>query len=441
MNRNVKELNRTELIKFIKEHKKLKPRYEKLYNYYKGEHDILNRSKGQGLANNKIVVNFAGQITNTATGYLVGIPVTYSSNLNIERLTDSLDLMDTVSHDMDIAKFCSIYGNVFEMLYKNIDGGLSVTYISPTNAFIIYSDDVEKIPLFGVSYFYEKEKYRVEVYTATHLYRYIAEKSIDHLMLADTPTVHNIGELPIIEFVNNEEKQGDFEQVISLMDAYNVLQSDRVNDKEQFIDAVLVLKGVSLSDNSDIEAIKTLKKHKLLEMPEDAAAEYLTRQFDEGSVEILRKSLENDIYRDSGIPNLTDENFVGNASGVAMRYKLIDFEQKTQIKERYFTYGLKKRLKTILSFLNLKSGSKLKVSDIKIQFTRNLPVNEAELVKVVTELQGIVPNRILLGLLPFVDDIDYVMELIDREKKEQQTSMQDRFNSLEPIPEDDRGIE
>lgn len=387
------------------------------------------------------MVNFAGQITDTATGYLVGSPITYSSDLNITALANRLSEMDTSSHDMDIAKFCSIYGNVFELLYINIDGGLGVTYISPTNAFIIYSDDVEEIPLFGVSYFYENEKYKVSVYSRTHIFSYVAEKNIENLVLSEAPNAHNLGELPIIEYVNNEEKQGDFEQVISLIDAYNILQSDRVNDKEQFIDAILVLKGVSLADNDDVEAIRTLKKHKLLEMPEDAAAEYLTRQFDEGSVEILRKSLEQDIYRVSGIPNLTDENFVGNASGVAMKYKLLGFEQKSKIKERYFTYGLKQRIKVILSFLKLKNNSPLKVSDIKIHFTRNLPVNEAELVKVVTDLQGIVPEQILLGLLPFIDDIDYVIKLIAQEKKEQQETLQSRFNTTESIPEDDKVVE
>lgn len=35
------------------------------------------------------------------------------------------------------------------------------------------------------------------------------------------------------------EAQGDFEQVVSIIDAYNIVMSDRVNDKEQFVDAIL----------------------------------------------------------------------------------------------------------------------------------------------------------------------------------------------------------
>lgn len=47
--------------------------------------------------------------------------------------------------------------------------------------------------------------------------------------------------MPIIEYKNNKEGFGDFEQQITLIDAYNTLMSDRVNDKDQFIDALLIL--------------------------------------------------------------------------------------------------------------------------------------------------------------------------------------------------------
>jgi len=38
----------------------------------------------------------------------------------------------------------------------------------------------------------------------------------------------------------------------------------------------------------------------------------------------------------SMVPNMSDENFVGNYSGVALRYKLLTFEQAIKNKERFF---------------------------------------------------------------------------------------------------------
>ena len=59
------------------------------------------------------------------------------------------------------------------------------------------------------------------------------------------------GAVPIIEYRNNEERQGDFEQLISLIDAYNLLQTDRISDKEAFVDALLVTFGFGLDTDED----------------------------------------------------------------------------------------------------------------------------------------------------------------------------------------------
>ena len=79
---------------------------------------------------------------------------------------------------------------------------------------------------------------------------------------------HYFGKMPMVEYRNNEEKQGDFEQMIPLIDAYNILESDRVNDKEQFVDAFLFLTGIDL----DSEQAKKLREERILMGYEGAAA-------------------------------------------------------------------------------------------------------------------------------------------------------------------------
>ena len=83
--------------------------------------------------------------------------------------------------------------------------------------------------------------------------------------------------MPMVEYRNNEEKQGDFEQMIPLIDAYNILESDRVNDKEQFVDAFLFLTGIDL----DSEQAKKLKEERILMGYEGAAAQYLSKVMSE----------------------------------------------------------------------------------------------------------------------------------------------------------------
>ena len=150
------------------------------------------------------------------------------------------------------------------------------------------------------------------------------------------PYEHFFGGVPIIEYYNNWDRQGDFEQVTSLIDAYNTLQSDRVNDKEQFVDSLLVIKGQILGDTAEEEnsTYNAIKEYGVMTIDDTGDAKWLTRQFDENSVDLLRRSLESDIHKFSGVPCLSDESFSGNSSGVAMKYKLLAFEQMTKIKER-----------------------------------------------------------------------------------------------------------
>ena len=109
------------------------------------------------------------------------------------------------------------------------------------------------MPIFGI-HFYRKindngadGNYLVNVYTADRFECY--EVATIEALKEAAPLrqdEHYFGGVPINEFWNDEDERGDYEQVIPLIDAYNTLQSDRVNDKEQFVDAVLALHGFSM---------------------------------------------------------------------------------------------------------------------------------------------------------------------------------------------------
>lgn len=236
--------------------------------------------------------------------------------------------------------------------------------------------------------------------------------------------------MPINEYQNNKENIGDFEQQIGLIDAYNNLMADRVNDKEQFIDAILVLYGTYLSDDDDDDgkAAKALRELKLLELPADAKAEYLTRTLDETGVEVLRKAIKEDIYTFSHVPNLTDENFVGNSSGVAMEYKLLGLEMITKVKQRYYTKALRKRIKLFCNYLSLKQIL-VDADSIVPVFTRGLPKNLVEIAQTVTNLKGTVSQKTLLSLLPFVEDPDEELKNVREDNAESIKMQQELFNN------------
>ncbi len=402
-------------------------RYKMLKRYYDGKHDIISRNKENYLSNNRVVCNHAKYISDTLTAYMTGNSVSYISENNIDLLYEMMKKAETDTQDIDLAHNISIYGRGYEMAYMSNEENpvVKLANCSPLNAFVVYDDTVEHKPVFSVYYYpvYDDNQhlkgYKCTLSTDNNITEF--SLGIGYDVQGDITEKENPFRLVnVIEYYNNAECQGDFEQVLSLIDAYNVLQSDRINDKEQFVNAILVLKGQILgeTDEEEQEAYSSLRKHGLLMLDTESSAEWLTRSFDENSVEVLKKSIENDIHKFSGVPCLTDENFAGNSSGVAMKYKLLGLENIAKVKERYFKEGLRYRLKLFANILEIKGGGHIDTDSIDMKFTRSLPSNEVEIAQTISLLEGNVSKQTLLSLLPFVNNSQKEIELLEKEKSE-----------------------
>jgi len=431
-----KNLDKSIILKLVKKHEGLVDRLLKNKRYYDGDHAIKDRTR-EDAPNNKVVCNHAKDISDTATGYFMGNPITYSNSgdADIEPLLVAFDNAGVDDVDADNALDMSIFGLAYEYLYvKENETNIASKNISPLSAFIVVDDSIEENELCGVYYYKKKnsvtEQYSYVAVVTTHHYNYtlVIEDNGQAQAVTEEPTEHHFGEPQIIEYLNNKEGIGDFEQQIPLIDAYNVLMSDRINDKEQFIDAVLVLYGALLGDDEEeaAEAQNELRKNKLLELPEDAKAEYLTRQMDEGGAETLRKAIKEDIYNFSHVPNFMDENFAGNTSGVAMEYKLLGLEMITKVKERQYKKGLRKRIRMYCNFLGMKNLL-VEAGSIMASFSRALPKNLQELAQIIANLNGNVSAKTLLKLLPFVEDPDYEIEQVNEQKAEDVKRQQELF--------------
>ena len=437
----------------ILKHRRCVQRLDRLKDYYVGQHKILREEDRE----NKLVCNHAKDIADTASSYFIGNPVTYKSEDDITALTDVLETSGADEADGDNGLDLSIYGRAYEYIYARQDEtDLMVKNLPPQNTFMVYDTSIEENELFGVYYYarIDSTDRASPVYVATILtqsYRYVADiQDIDGPQgILEGPIPHYLGEIPLVEYLNNKLAIGDYELQIPLIDAYNALMSDRVTDKEQFIDAILAIYGTLLSDE-DLEkkgdrkgieqAMERLRQDKLLEMPDSSKAEYLTRTFDETGVEILKKAIEQDIHKFSHIPCMTDESFGGNVSGVAMEFKLLGMENITKIKSRYYKKGLRKRLRIFASFLSVK-GIQVDVSKITPTFTCAMPKNLLEISQIVANLWGKVGKKTLLSQIPFVEDPDEELETVEREAQEAARQQQEMFGLQHntPPPDDEDG--
>lgn len=431
-----KEINVQLAVKYIKKHKAVCQRLNMLERYYKGEHAILSKKRRKDLPNNRIVVNRAKYIADISSGYLAGTPVSYKSEESIDKLTELLKIADSSTQDSDLALDGAIYGRSFELTYMSNDEVPvpKLAKIEPQGAFVVYDDTVAHEPVFGVVYYPifddngRTTGYNCTLYAEPFTQSFTTGTSFD-INTQDEPQDNIFGMVQLNEIWNNPACQGDFEQVISLIDAYNNLMSNRLNDKDQFVDALLAIYGATLGDNHDekVENYNAIKETGSVELPAEAKAEYLTRQFDEASVEILRKSLKEDIHMISFVPDMSDENFCGNSSGIAMSYKILAFELMTKTKERFFKEGLKYRLKLFYRILELRNQADFDLNKVEISMSRSLPSNVLEMANVVATLQGICSKETLISQLPFVDNPADEMAKLKDEKAESMEYQQSMF--------------
>lgn len=398
------------------------PRLEKLYGYYKGDHDILRRPHRENKPNNNLVCSHPSKITDTATAYFLGNPITIldddidvQAELNAILKTNCFD--DTM---LEIAKESSIRGKSGLLMYQDESGETNLIRVPATEVFEV-KDKFGKVIYVGrvYSYLEEDEKgllvdvWGVELYNDTSIiyYKYDGDGLFPDLRYPNAEENHIYNTCPLIIFKNNEEEQGDYEKVLSLIDAYDKLMSDTSNEHEAYRNAYLMLKNLMMTE----EAARGLQQGGTIEVGEDGDAKFITKTIQDSAITAHLKKLQDDIHNFTDIPNMSDESFGGNLSGVAIQYKLLGLENKCIIKESKFKKALIQLFKAMNGVIFLKLKKEINIPLLKIQFTRNLPQNLQDIADLINKLDGFVDRETLLTLLPFVENPQLILEKLEEE--------------------------
>lgn len=416
----IEELTEKVIKRIIEAHRSsVLPRLQNLEKYYNANNIIKNRIMSDpSKPNNKIANAYASYITDTLVGYFIGEPITYTSNDNVllQDLNMILEYNDEADENAELAKNASIYGVAYEMLYlSEEDKMIRFKSLNPKEIIPIFDKTVEQ-NLLAVIRYYEDYDYTkddtytiVEVIDSKMVRRY--KLDTDFSLLEEYP--HYFSMVPIAIFKNNEEESGDFEQVISLIDAYDKMESDSLNDFEYFVDAYLALYGFT----ADSEDVAKMKENRVLLMDEGTSAEWLVKQTSDAYIENIKNRLDKDIHKFAKCPNMSDQEFASNASGVAIKFKLLSTENLVSIKERKFKRGLQQRLE-LMSMMNSILGEGFDWRAIDIIFTRNIPSNDTDIANMVNTLKDIVSEETLLAQIPFVDDVQNELKKVKQEREE-----------------------
>ncbi|MBW7649796.1 phage portal protein [Anoxybacillus sp. ST4] len=402
----------------IKKHRLELPRYEKLYRYYTGKNDILNRTLPDPLKpNNKIATSYCSLIVDTVVGYFASKPVSYLSRSNNEKYLDDLHEIFLINDEEDtnaeIVKDFTIFGKCYELTYIDPQGNIRFKQYSPIEMYV--EKDSQDNILFGIRYWKEKQGdtdvMKVEAYDAEG-FHYFTSFDGGETFVLDQSIPHYFGEVPVTIYKNNDEEIGDFEKQIPLIDAIDKILSDSANELESFSNAYLLIKGYQGTQPEDVQA---MRQNGVLLLDQQGDAEWLIKNINNQFQQNFFETIDNLIHIQTATPKLTTEEFSSNLSGIAIGFKLFGLESKCSVKERKMEKALRKRIRLITSILNLK-GANYNYTDIQLQFSRNIPQNDMEITQQIVQLANMVDLETRLSWHPKIQNPKQVIEKLKKEQ-------------------------
>ena len=407
----------TKLIQeLISEHKEYIEAYKELKDFYTGNHAILKqKAKEKYKPDNRLVVNFAKYIVDTFNGYFIGNPVSmFHEDKTVNDYLAYIDgYNDQSDNNAELSKICSIYGHGFELLFNDENSEIGITYMTPIDGFVVYDNTIQNKPLFACHYGLNDDDEEVGYfYTKEAVYQF-ATVSGSYTIVEETPNV--FGDIPMIEYLENEERQSIFENVKTLINAFNKALSEKANDVEYYADAYLKVLGAEI----DEKTLQTLRDTRIINVSGDdtLTVEFMTKPSADGTQENLLERLQKLIFEISMVANISDENF-GNSSGISLRYKLQSMDNLAKSKERKFQSGMSRRYRLISNYPTSKIGENEWVN-IQYKFTRNVPANLAEEADIAQTLSGIVSEETQVSVLSIVQN---AKEEVQRKNEEMEST-------------------
>lgn len=420
------ELTEDLLQKLLDIHSTEAKEYQQRQDEYESKHAILDApKKADHKPDNRIVVNFCKYIVDTFNGFFIGIPVKVTSEDDtIAAYVDELDSYnDQDSKNSELSKIMSIYGKGYEMYFTDEDSELCTAYLSPVEAFMVFDDSILKRPMFFVRRFRDfEDKEHGSVSDGVNVRHFSITGGV---RWTDEWKPHYFPGVPATEFVENAEEQSLYFPVLTNINAYNKAISEKANNVEYFSDAYLKILGAKL----DQEGLDHLKDNRIINMEgEDAAkiiVEFLSKPDSDGTEEHFLDRLERLIFHNSMVANISDDSF-GTASGIALKYKVLNMLNLFQNKKQKFTSGLKRRYKLLFGH----PASKVNADawkQLDFYFTPNLPANILEEAQIAAQMEGITSHHTQLKVLSVVDDVEAELDRIDDENKASEETIVDQM--------------
>lgn len=352
-----------------------------LWNYYRGMQDIRFKTKQvrEGI-NNKVTVNRANEIVTFKTAFLLaGQPVQYVSHggdnevsVKVNRLNEYMRAEAKEAKDKEIVEWVHICGVAPRMVLPDPDwdddgAPFNIYTLDPREAFVIYSSRIGRRRMAGVILQRdENEKTFATVYTKTMCFTVTEDEIVAE--------PHIMGEIPIVEYINNAARMGAFEPVISILNNINVLESNAVDAVQDFVNGFDVFQNCEVSDGdyANLSIGGKAIKVKTVVAGMEAKVYRVVSELSQSGVQTRIDDLSDAYLEICGMPNRNGGSSTSD-TGTAVLYRdgwsaansrAADTATLFKRSEREFD-------KVVLRICDIKDGLTLKLSDFDVKFPFN----------------------------------------------------------------------
>lgn len=374
---------------------------EKLWNYYRGNQDILYRTKTKRPEIcNRAVVNCPLEIVNFKSGYSFGEPVQYVCRASGEdeeisrRVADLNEFMYGAGKfglDKELGDWLFTCGTAYRMIMSGDDiQPFRIDTLDPRNTGVAYSADFGRAPVMAIQRKRDENGDTVFwCWTADYVY-----KLSGGLLVSKEP--HAMGFIPIFEYTTGNARLGAFEPAMGLIDALNIIENNRVDGVEQFVQFFMKCVNVKL----DPEQYAELRDAGLMSFTSDPGnpgdVNPVTVELDQSQTQVLADDIYQQILIKCDMPDRNGANRTTGDTGqaVILRDGWSAAESYARSIEMFFKPVEQRFIGAALKLCAMRGYDLgLKVSDIGIKFTRNMTDN------LLTKTQGL-QNELEAGIHP-----------------------------------------
>lgn len=310
---------------------------EELFKIAKGDMGLVRKKEIRAEIDIKAIDPIASQIIDFKVGFEHGTPISYiqranldsanpdgtleevkKDDLRIATLNEMMREIDKSGKDLKLAEYIKKCGIGYRFIYpskrRNAFSPFDMAILNPLRTFIIYTNDVFCRKLLSVTYT-ENETTKIKKFGAYTDEFYFEFDNTDNSPVSVKP--NPIGINPIIEYDNNDDIMGSFEKEIPLIDALNVVTSDRVNDICQTVQSILWLHNTKLDEQQKGELVDggVIQTQQTAD-GKDAKIQYVNAPLNQTEIQTLSSSLKERILESAGVPKLSEAS---NTTGEAMR--------------------------------------------------------------------------------------------------------------------------